>query len=221
MFGIPASVWLIVAVVALLAGGALLLFDRTRTRSAAPDRREWAEQRGWDYADADPVLPDRWHFGTIQQGGPGAARRLVSGVVATPQGHRQVYVFDHEQDGRVGAVLAAVQTHDPMPGALELRLPSARLPTGPGLELLDEVGRRYAFGTDAKAVGDLVTPELAQAADAVGDDVELIWAEDHWVLAAAPVDADPLRLQDLLADLIDVATALERGQHATPRHGRS
>ena len=48
----------------------------------------------------------------------------------------------------------------------------------------------------------------------MGDDVELLWAEDSWVLATAPVDSSPDRLQDLLADLAEVATALEQGQHS-------
>ena len=62
----------------------------------------------------------------------------------------------------------------------------------------------------------LLTPRLADAADAVGDDVELLWAEESWVLATAPVESTPDRLQDLLADLAEVATALEQGQNARP-----
>ena len=60
----------------------------------------------------------------------------------------------------------------------------------------------------------LLTRRLARAADAVGDDVELLWAEESWVLATAPVDSSAHRLQELLADLAEVAIALEQGQNA-------
>jgi len=48
----------------------------------------------------------------------------------------------------------------------------------------------------------------------VGGDVELLWAEDSWVLATVPLGSSPDRLQDLLADLAEVATALEHGLRA-------
>jgi hypothetical protein len=172
--------------------------------------------RGWEYLDHDPVLPSRWRYGTIHQGGPGEARRLMSGTVPTPDGPRHAHVFDHEQAGRVSSVLVAVQVQAQLPAAVELRLPSAPLPDDAGLDLLQPVGERYAFVSDAEAVRPLLTERLADAGDAVGDDVELLWAEDSWVLATAPLDATPERLQDLLADLAEVATALEEGLRAGP-----
>jgi hypothetical protein len=212
--GIPSSVWFVIAVVALLLGTALLFADRSQARGSARDRRRWAALREWEFLDTDPVLPGRWRYGSISQGGPGVARNLASGTVPTPDGPRQAYVFDHEQAGRVSSVLAAVQVRSTLPGAVELRLPSAPLPDDAGLDLLEPVGERYAFVSDAEAVRPLLTARLADAADAVGNDVELLWAEDTWVLAALPVDSTPERAQDLLADLAEVATALEQGQGA-------
>ncbi|MBO0848909.1 MAG: hypothetical protein J2P20_05585, partial [Pseudonocardia sp.] len=46
-------------------------------------------------------------------------------------------------------------------------------------------------------------------ADAIGEEVELLWAEDSWVLCTAPLDAVPEHLQELLDQLIEVAAALE------------
>jgi hypothetical protein len=103
-----------------------------------------------------------------------------------------------------------VQVRNPVPAAVELRLPSAPLPDDAGLDLLEPVGARYAFVADADAVRPLLTTRLAQAADEVGDDVELLWAEEAWVLATAPLDSTVERLQDLLADLAGVAAALEQ-----------
>jgi hypothetical protein len=216
--GISSSTWFVIAVIALLLGAALLLFDRSRGGGggSVKDRRRWAALRGWEFLDTDPVLPSRWRYGTIHQGGPGVARNLISGEVPTPDGPRQAYVFDHEQAGRLNSVLVAVQVQDQLPAAVELRLPSAPLPDDAGLDLLEPVGERYAFVSDAEAVRPLLTPRLAEASDAVGDDVELLWAEESWVLATAPLDSTPERVQDLLADLAEVATALEQGQNARP-----
>jgi hypothetical protein len=203
------TVWFVVAVIALLLGGVMLLAD-SRSGGGAKDRKRWAALRDWEFLDTDPVLPSRWRYGTIHQGGPGVARNLISGDVPTPDGPRMGYVFDHEQAGRLTSVLAAVQVQEQLPAAVELRLPSAPLPDDAGLDLLEPVGERYAFVSDASAVRPLLTPRLAAAADAVGDDVELLWAEESWVLATAPLGSSAERVQDLLADLAEVATALEQ-----------
>ena len=217
--GLSSTTWFVIAVIALLLGAALLFFDRSRGGGggSVKDRRRWAAMRGWEFLDTDPVLPSRWRYGTIHQGGPGVARNLISGDVPTPDGPRQAYVFDHEQAGRLNSVLVAVQVQGQLPAAVELRLPSAPLPDDAGLDLLEPVGERYAFVSDAEAVRPLLTPRLADASDAVGDDVELLWAEESWVLATAPLTSTPERLQDLLADLAEVATALEQGQNARHR----
>jgi hypothetical protein len=214
--GLSATVWFVIAVVAILAGAVLLLGDRRGGGggggSTAKDRKRWAAMRGWEYLDSDPVLPSRWRYGTISQGGPGVARRLMSGDVPTPDGDRQAYVFDHEQAGRLTSVLVAVHVTEPLPAAIELRLPSAPLPDDAGLDLLEPVGERYAFVADADAARPLLTSRLAAAADALGDDVELVWAEESWVLATAPLDSSTDRLQDLLADLAEVASVLDKAE---------
>jgi hypothetical protein len=213
--GLSPTVWFVIAAIALLAGVALLFVERRQAADGGVrDRKRWAAMRGWDYLAVDPVLPSRWRYGTIHMGGPGIARNLISGDVPTPDGPRQAYAFDHEQGGRATSVLAAVQVQTLLPAAVELRLPSAPVPDDAGLELLEPVGERYAFVTNGDAVRPLLTPRLVEASDAVGGDVELLWAEDSWVLATVPIGASPDRLQDLLADLAEVATALEHGQRA-------
>ena len=211
------SVWFVIAVVALVLGAILLYVDRSGGFGGGKDRRKWAAMRGWEYLDTDPVLPSRWRYGTIHQGGPGVARNLISGDVPTPDGPRQAYVFDHEQAGRLNSVLVAVQVQAQLPAAVELRLPSAPLPDDAGLDLLEPVGARYAFVSDAESVRPLLTSRLADASDAIGEDVELLWAEESWVLAAAPLDSSAERIQDLLADLAEVATALEKGMNSRHR----
>jgi len=209
-------VWFVIALIALLLGAALLFAERRGGFGGVKDRKRWALMRGWEFVEVDPVLPSRWRFGSISQGGPGVARRVVSGDVPTPDGPRRAYVFDHEQAGRLSSVLVAVEVRTPLPAAVEFRLPSSPLPDDAGLDLLEPVGERYAFVSDADAVRPLLTQRLAAASDAVGNDVELLWAEESWVLATAPLDSTPDRLQDLLADVAEVATALEQGQAARP-----
>lgn len=221
--GLPSTVWFVIAVIALALGAVLLFASRTREPGGGSERRRWAAMRGWEYIGDDPVLPSRWRFGTIHQGGPGVARDLISGDVPTPDGPRQAYVFDHEQAGRLSSVLVAVQVQAQLPAAVELWLADARLPSGmltddAGLDLIrDPVGSRFAFVSDAEAITPLLTPRLAEASDAVGADIELVWAEESWVLAAAPLDSSVERLQNLLADLAQVAVVLEEGQSARHR----
>ena len=206
---IPTSVWFIIAAVALVLGLLMLRASQHTGGGQSRDRRRWAAQKEWEYLDSDPVLPSRWRYGTIHQGGPGIARNLVTGSVPTAEGRRLVYVFDHEQAGRLSSVVCAVQRRTAMSGAVELRLPSAPLPDDAGLDLLEPVGQRYAFVSDAAAIRPLITPRLIRAADAIGEDVELLWAEDSWVLCTAPLDYTPDHLQELLDQLVEVAGALE------------
>jgi hypothetical protein len=213
--GIPTSVWFIIAAVALVIGLLMLRGSQHSAGGSQPrDRRRWAEQKEWEYLDSDPVLTSRWRYGTIHQGGPGVARNLVTGSVPTSEGRRLIYVFDHEQAGHLTSVVCAVQRRSSMKGAFELRLPSAPLPDDAGLDLLEPVGQRYAFVSDAAVVRPLITPRLVRAADDIGDDVELLWAEDSWVLCTAPLDYDSDQLQHLLDQLVEMASALEEASRS-------
>ncbi len=182
---------------------------RTGGRGQSRDRRRWAAAMEWEYLDNDPVLTTRWRYGTVHLGGPGTARNLVTGSVLTDEGRRLVYVFDHEQAGRVTTTVAAVQRRSSLAGAVELRMPSAPVPDDAGLEIVEPVGQRYAFATDAELIKPMITPRLVRAADAIGEEVELLWAEDAWVLCTAPLNTPPDQLQDLLDHLVEVAAALD------------
>ncbi|MDQ2708772.1 MAG: hypothetical protein M3Z25_14535 [Actinomycetota bacterium] len=209
--------WFTISVVALVLGLAALRLNTQAAESGAGgsgrgqsrDRRRWAATMEWEYLDSDPVLPSRWRYGTIHQGGPGVARNLVTGSLLTDEGRRLVYVFDHEQAGRVTTTVAAVQRRGSLGGALELRMPSAPLPDDAGLDLLEPVGDRYAFGSDLNLIRPMITPRLVRAADAIGEEIELLWAEDAWVLCTTPLSTPPEQLPDLLDQLVEVAAALD------------
>ncbi|MBV9312652.1 MAG: hypothetical protein JO100_02700 [Pseudonocardia sp.] len=216
--GIPTSVWFIIAGIAFVLGLVLLRISARSVGGGGQlrDRRRWAALKEWEYADNDPVLPSRWRYGTIHQGGPGVARNLVTGSLSTEEGRRLAYVFDHEQAGRLTSTIAAVQRRLPLSGALELRMPSAPLPDDAGLDLLEPVGQRYAFVSDPALIRPMITPRLVMAADSIGEEIELLWAEDAWVLCTAPLDYSPEQLQDLLDQLVEVASALDASARPGP-----
>lgn len=201
--------WFVIAAVAALVGGALLLIDHGRSTAHTRERRRWAALRGWQFADADPVLPDRWRHGALARGESGTARSLVTGSLFTAAGRRLVHVFDLEQGGRVEAVVVAVHRRMPQQVVLELWLPTVEFPTDAGLDLVGPVGERYAFTNEVTKARPLITPELAGLADDVGADVPVAWIEDAWVAAAVAVAASPARLERLLRLLGDLADLVD------------
>lgn len=207
--GIPAWLWFAVAIVAIVAGATLLITDRARRTSKNRERRRWASLRGWQYAEADQVLPTRWERGTLAQHSGGVATDVVAGSTFTSGGRRQVYVLDLTVAGRTAAVLVGVRCRRPVPATVELWLPDVPVPRDSGLDLLGPVGSRYAFVTDLAAARPLVTPSMVETIEEVGKDVTVVWMEGDWVLAAAEPGTDPARLETLLravgnlADLVD------------------
>ena len=204
--GIPSWVWFVVAVVAIGLGIALLIADRARRTSNNKERRRWAGLRGWQFAESDRVLPTRWHRGALAQHNGGTATDVVAGSTFTADGRRQVYVLDLDVNGRTEAVVVGVRCRRTTPVTVELWLPDVPVPQDSGLDLLGPVGSRYAFVVDVAAARRLVTPGMAETADAVGSDVTVVWLEEDWVLASLdPAAADPSRLEQLLRSLGDVA----------------
>ncbi len=213
--------WFTIAVLAAVAGGALLAGDHGRRTAHSRERRRWAALRGWRFVDSDPVLPDRWRHGVIAQGGAGEARELVIGKLFTSEGRRPVYVFDHRQNGRISAVVVAVQRCEgSAPVVVELWQPEVPFPRDAGLELLGPVGTRYAFVTELAAARPLITPGLVAACEEVGDDVPVVWLEQEWVLAAAPAASGPPRLERLLRSLGEIADQVDPDRRDDPDQRR-
>jgi hypothetical protein len=227
--GIPAWVWFVVAVVAGIAGAALLLRDRARLTSRNRERRRWAALRGWQFADTDHVLPTQWSAGAIAFHGGGVAKDVVAGSTFTADGRRRVYVFDLETNGRVSSVIAAVQCRRTHPAIVELWLSSAPIQRDSMLELLGPVGDRYAFVDDLQAARGVITPDLTDATEEIGADIPVTWIEGGWVLAGAGAHASPSRLERLLRGIGEIADVIDPfdaeidpvGDHEEPtgRHG--
>lgn len=223
--GIPAWLWFTVAVLAIAAGVTLLVTDRSRRNSRNRQRRRWAALRGWQFAEADQVLPARWEHGLLAQYTGGVATDIVAGMTFTADGRRQISVFDLTVGSRVEAALVGVRCRRPASTTVELWLPEVPVPQESGLDLLGPVGSRYAFVTDVATARPMVTPDMVDAVEEIGGDVTVVWLEGEWVMAAAEPDADPSRLETLLrrlGELADVVDPFEvdPNEHHSPGQDR-
>lgn len=207
--GIPAWVWFTVAAVAGVAGFALLATDRAQRTARNRERRRWAALRGWQFEETDHVLPTRWESGAIAYYGTGVAKDVVAGSTFTADGRRQVYVLDHETGGKVNSVLVGVRCRRALGVVVELWLPSVPFQRDQMPDLLGPVGSRYAFVGELAAARKLITPDLVDAAEEIGADVTVVWLEEDWVLAAAPPNSTPARLERLLRDLGELADVVD------------
>jgi hypothetical protein len=207
--GIPAWIWFVIAVVATVAGLALLAVDRAREGSRNRERARWADLRGWQFVEEDERLPQRWSAGAIGYFSAEAAVNVVAGSTFTSDGRRSVFVFDIESDGVIPAVLVAVRCNRVHPVLLELWLASVPFQRAEMPELLGPVGQRYAFANDIAGARNLITQELVHAADALGGDVGVAWLEGEWVLASVAPNVGPSRLERLLRDLGEIADIVD------------
>lgn len=207
--GIPAWLWFVIAAVAIAAGVALLITDRSRRTSRNRQRRRWAALRGWQFAEADQVLPARWEHGLLAQYSGGVATDIVAGMTFTVDGRRQISVFDLTVGSRIEAVLVGVRCRRPAATTVELWLPEVPVPQASDLDLLGPVGSRYAFVTDVATARPMVTPDVVDAVEEIGTDVTVVWLEGDWIMAAAEPDTDPSRLETLLRRLGELADVVD------------
>lgn len=205
----PAWIWFVVALAAAAGGALLLWYDRARPSRRGNGRREWAASKGWEFTDALSSPPHAWRYGTLRGDGPRHAYDVATGAVPGPGGRRLGCIFDQEQDGETVATVAAVRGTVAVPVALELRLPESPRPDDDELDNLGQVGRRYAFVSNALEGRRLLSRQVTDAADRVGADVPLVWAEDTWVLASIDPNADPDRVEGLIESLVDVSAAIK------------
>nr|WP_225954396.1 hypothetical protein [Kibdelosporangium phytohabitans] len=197
----------------------MLARDRAVRTSRNRERRRWAALRGWQFTETDNVLPTQWDGGALAYYGGGIARDVVAGSTFTADGRRRVYVYDLDNGGRVSAVIVAVQCRRKHEVVVELWLPSVPFEQEHMPELLGPVGQRYAFVSDLAKARALITPDLVDASEEVGPDVMVAWIEDGWVLAAAPVNANPSRLERLLRSLGEVADVVDPFEDDEPSDG--
>jgi hypothetical protein len=217
--GIPAWVWFAVAVIAALGGMAMLARDRAVRATRNRERRRWAALRGWHFTESDNVLPKQWRGGALGYFGGNLAKDVVAGSTFTADGRRRVYVFDLDSGGKVSTVVVAVQCRQKHPVVVELWLPSVPFEQEHMPELLGPVGQRYAFVSDLTKARALITPDLVDATEDLGEDIMVTWLENGWVLATAAPNSGPSRLERLIrgvGEIADVVDPLETHPEPAP-----
>ncbi len=196
-------VFFAVAAVAMAAGAVLLSVDSRRRELPAQLRRDWARAHGMRPTPTDPVRAGKWTHGALAEGGPATARDVVVGEYAGVP----LLMLDLMREGRVNAIVLALRAPSTVP-VLELRLASAARPTSSATDLLGQVGTRYAFTSDLEAARRVLDEQLIAVADAAGADVDVLWAECGWVLAALPVNAERQRWEETAQVLVRFAERL-------------
>lgn len=219
----PAWIWFVIAIVAALAGVALLLRDRAVRNTPNRDRPRWAALRGWKYTETDTRVLEYWHGGSIAYfGGGGVAAGVVAGSIFTADGRRPIYVLDQMHEGTADCVLVAVRCRRSYPVLLELWLPSVPFQRQHMPELLGPIGERYAFVSDLEVARRVISQDLVDAVEDIGNDITVVWLEQDWVLAAAPPGVGPARLERLLRDLGELADVVDpagTGQSGAGQYG--
>lgn len=207
--GIPAWIWFVIAVIALVAGLALLAVDRSREGTRNRERLRWADLRGWQFAEEDPRMVSHWTEGAMGYFGAEAAVNVVAGTTFTSEGRRTVYVFDIEADRQIPASVVAVRCSKPYPVLLELWLASVPFQRAEMPDLLGPVGQRYAFTDNIDLAKSTITQDFVDACNSLGGDVSVVWLEQDWVLAAVSANAGPSRLERLLRDVGEIADIVD------------
>lgn len=207
--GIPAWIWFVIAAVLAVAGLVLLMHDRGEHPIADRERRKWASLRGWTYTEVDPLLLQRWHGGSVAYFGGGQAHDVVTGTTFTADGRRPLYLLDQVSRHETDCTLVAVRTRRRAPTLLEMWLPSVPFQHEHMPELLGPIGQRYGFVGDLTIGRNMITNDLVNAVEDIGGDVNVVWVESDWVLAAAPPGIGIARLERLLRDLGAVADVLD------------
>lgn len=218
----PAWIWFVIAAAAAVAGAVLLLRERVARGAPNRERPRWAALRGWKYLPVDDSLLEAWRGGSVAYFGGGTAHDVVAGSTFTADGRRPVYVLDQVHDNTTDCVLVAVRCRRAAPTLLELWLPSVPFQRQQMPELLGPVGERYAFVANIEQGRAMITRELVDVVEELGNDVTVVWLENEWVVAAAPPGVGPARLERLLRDLGELADLVDPFDEDAPsiQHGQ-
>ena len=190
-------VWFVLAgLVALVAVGVLVVDQRRRTHHTR-QRQAWAQASGARHVSADPVITAQWRHGPFAHGGAGRALDLVT----SQRWGATLHVLDLEQRGQVVGTVVALRRPVASSTVLELRTGTSSPPRESEMDLLGPVGPRFAFTTDLESARRAVDERLVALAEEVGEDVDVVWAEGDWALAALSASSGPERWEQVAASL--------------------
>lgn len=165
------------------------------------ERREWAEERGYDYAKSDEYLVDEFTRGAASSGH--APREIVAGHVL---GHEMLLM----DIGGVGVM--AMRTGATSDVVVDFRREGVLdEPHSDDLIPVSTVAGFTVFATDAAVVERFIDARVITALEALPAEVTAAWLESEWALAQTTKAARSAQwdaLQAPLALLADAARVL-------------
>ncbi|MEO9328039.1 type III secretion system chaperone family protein [Gordonia aurantiaca] len=208
-----ATVYFLIAAVALAGAGLLLWLDRRRSSVARHQRAIWGDEHEFKFRETDTKLRKVFRRATMNVPDHVEVRDVAYGHFAGAE----AVVFDLAET----ATVIAVRRSSPSPVVVDLRHEDVLAPAEEDVELLGAMGPRVMFSNNldvARRVCDRRMVALANKAPAF---IEVLWNEGNWALGSMPLTNDPARLNTGLevvrrfADLLRVLPPL-RDPEDTP-----
>lgn len=194
-----AYVLFLLAIVSLIAGVWLWV-------SAAPERKSWAEARGFSFAKTDASLVDDWQRGAAATGSP------ATNVATGNWNGRDTYVAD------LGATtVVAMRTGAVSDVVVDIRREGFAAASSEDLVEVARVGGFVVFGTEASVVERFVDKRVRDALAELPATVAAVWFEGQWALAEVGHDAPPEEWEAAFAPLALLADAARTLPPANPQ----
>lgn len=167
--------------------------------AARRERRAWAERGGFDFAKANDYLPDEWAHGPATA--KLAARDVVSGTTTDDAGEpHEFYFLD------LGSTpVVAVRTSGESAVFFECLLQGES--AQPALIEVGTYGPFRMFATEETPVRAFADSRVADALQAMPEEVTTVWNEPSWVLVALAKGARVTAAEHAVGPLCAIADA--------------
>ncbi|WP_078294281.1 hypothetical protein [Mycobacterium sp. D16R24] len=177
-----ALLWFTLSALCFVCAGVLLYVDIGRRRSRGHRRKAWARSHGFDYMSQDKEIVKRWNRGVMSSAGSAAAANVVLGQIRG----EAVYVFDLEDVATIVALHRKVGTNV----MVDLRLKVMQEPRESDIWLLGAIGPRMVYSTNLDAARRACDRRMVTFAHTATETAEVLWNEQHWTLAALPINSN-------------------------------
>ncbi|MGB3301996.1 hypothetical protein [Gordonia sp. (in: high G+C Gram-positive bacteria)] len=197
-----ATLYFVIAALALAGAGALLWLDRNRSQQVHHQRAVWGETHSFKFRETDSKLRTVFHRAVMDAPDHVQVRDVAYGLY---EGAEAV-VFDLEET----ATVVAVRRPAASAVTVDLRYEDVLAPAEDDVDLLGAMGSRVMFASNLDAARRICDRRMVALATDTPNYVEILWNEGNWVLGAMPVTTDDERLDVALesvrrfADLLRV-----------------
>ncbi|WP_026917542.1 hypothetical protein [Gordonia shandongensis] len=188
-----ATVYFVIAALALAGAGALLWIDRNRSQEVHHQRAVWGEKHSFKFRETDSKLRTVFHRAGMDAPDHVRVRDVAYGLYEDAE----AVVFDLEGTSTVVAVRrpSASSVH------VDLRHEDVLAPAEEDVDLLGAMGSRVMFASNLDAARRICDRRMVTLATETPAFVEILWNEGNWALGAMPVTTDDDQL-DLALDTV-------------------